>query len=104
MHVLPLAADHRRAQVPHEKPGRRRPRDGRGKALFGDKVREYMFDDDTFTIDRQRAIAISHHMKRLNLTWSCNARAHVDYDTLKQLRDNGLRLLLVGFESATRRS
>jgi hopanoid biosynthesis associated radical SAM protein HpnJ len=69
------------------------------KALFGDKVREYMFDDDTFTIDRQRAIAISHHMKRLNLTWSCNARAHVDYDTLKQLRDNGLRLLLVGFES-----
>jgi hopanoid biosynthesis associated radical SAM protein HpnJ len=69
------------------------------KALFGDKVREYMFDDDTFTIDRQRAIAISHHMKRLKLTWSCNARAHVDYDTLKQLRDNGLRLLLVGFES-----
>jgi len=69
------------------------------KALFGDRVREYMFDDDTFTIDRQRAIAISHHMKRLKLTWSCNARAHVDYDTLKQLRDNGLRLLLVGFES-----
>src|SRR5579864_6572659 len=69
------------------------------KALFGDTVREYMFDDDTFTIDRQRAVAISHHMKRLKLTWSCNARAHVDYDTLKQLRDNGLRLLLVGFES-----
>ena len=33
------------------------------------------------------------------MTWSCNARAHVDYDTLKALRDNGLRLLLVGFES-----
>ncbi len=69
------------------------------KSLFGDKVREYMFDDDTFTIDKQRAIEVSKHMKRLNLTWSCNARAHVDYDTLKQLRDNGLRLLLVGFES-----
>lgn len=69
------------------------------KALFGDKVREYMFDDDTFTIDKQRAIEISKHMKRLKLTWSCNARAHVDYDTLKTLRDNGLRLLLVGFES-----
>ncbi|HEV2474848.1 MAG TPA: cobalamin-dependent protein, partial [Chthonomonadales bacterium] len=26
------------------------------KALFGDRVREYMFDDDTFTIDRRRAI------------------------------------------------
>ncbi len=69
------------------------------KALFGDRVQEYMFDDDTFTIDKPRAIAISEHMKRLNLTWSCNARANLDYDTLKQLRDNGLRLLLVGFES-----
>ena len=69
------------------------------KAIFGDRIREYMFDDDTFTIDKQRAIAISEHMKRLKLTWSCNARANLDYDTLKQLRDNGLRLLLVGFES-----
>ncbi|MGA7932220.1 MAG: hopanoid biosynthesis associated radical SAM protein HpnJ [Kovacikia sp.] len=69
------------------------------RAIFGDRVREYMFDDDTFTIDKQRAIAISEHMKRLKLTWSCNARANLDYDTLKQLRDNGLRLLLVGFES-----
>ncbi|MBR8834110.1 MAG: hopanoid biosynthesis associated radical SAM protein HpnJ [Stigonema ocellatum SAG 48.90 = DSM 106950] len=69
------------------------------KAIFGDKVREYMFDDDTFTIDKQRAIAISEHLKRLKLTWSCNARANLDYHTLKQLRDNGLRLLLVGFES-----
>src|SRR5947209_2541009 len=70
-----------------------------GKALFGSRVREWMFDDDTFTIDRQRAVEISHGLKRLKLTWSCNARAHVDYDTLKTLRDNGLRLLLVGFES-----
>jgi hopanoid biosynthesis associated radical SAM protein HpnJ len=69
------------------------------KALFGDRVREYMFDDDTFTNDRKRAVAVSHHMKRLKLVWSCNARAHVDYETLRQLRDNGLRLLLVGFES-----
>jgi radical SAM superfamily enzyme YgiQ (UPF0313 family) len=69
------------------------------KEIFGDRVKEYMFDDDTFTIDKQRAIAISEHMKRLKLTWSCNARANLDYDTLKQLRDNGLRLLLVGFES-----
>lgn len=69
-----------------------------GKEMFP-QVREWMFDDDTFTIDKERAIAISKGMKQLKLTWSCNARAHVDYDTLKQLRDNGLRLLLVGFES-----
>jgi hopanoid biosynthesis associated radical SAM protein HpnJ len=69
------------------------------KAIFGDRVREYMFDDDTFTIDKQRAIAISEYLKKLKLTWSCNARANLDYETLKKLRDNGLRLLLVGFES-----
>ncbi len=70
-----------------------------GKSLFGPSIREYFFDDDTFTIDKQRVIAISEHLKRLKLTWSCNARATLDYDTLKILRDNGLRLLLVGFES-----
>jgi hopanoid biosynthesis associated radical SAM protein HpnJ len=70
-----------------------------GKDLFGDRVREWMFDDDTFTIDRPRAVEISKGMKKLKLTWSCNARAHLDCETLRQLRDNGLRLLLVGFES-----
>ena len=99
MHVLPLAADHRRPQVSHKVAGGGRPRDGEAKAIWGDKVREYMFDDDTFTINEARAIEISKHMKRLKLSWSCNARAHVNYDTLKALRDNGLRLLLVGFES-----
>jgi len=69
------------------------------KAIFGNRVTEYMFDDDTFTIDKARAIAISQYLKELKLTWSCNARANLDYDTLKSLRDNGLRLLLVGFES-----
>jgi hopanoid biosynthesis associated radical SAM protein HpnJ len=70
-----------------------------GKELFGDRVREWMFDDDTFTIDRSRTVEIAKGMKKLKLTWCCNARANVDYETLRQLRDNGLRLLLVGFES-----
>jgi radical SAM superfamily enzyme YgiQ (UPF0313 family) len=33
------------------------------------------------------------------VTWSCNAKAEVPYETLKVLKDNGLRLLLVGYES-----
>jgi hopanoid biosynthesis associated radical SAM protein HpnJ len=69
-----------------------------GRDLFP-QVREWMFDDDTFTINEPRAVEISKGLKRLGLTWSCNARAHVKYETLKALRDNGLRLLLVGFES-----
>ena len=31
--------------------------------------------------------------------WSCNSRANLDYDTIKSLKDNGLRLFLVGYES-----
>jgi radical SAM superfamily enzyme YgiQ (UPF0313 family) len=69
-----------------------------GKSLFP-QVREWFFDDDTFTVDRPRAVEISKGLKRHNLTWSCNARANVDYETLKELRRNGLRLLVVGFES-----
>jgi hopanoid biosynthesis associated radical SAM protein HpnJ len=63
------------------------------------QVREFFFDDDTFTDDRPRAEAIARGLGKLGVTWSCNAKANVPYDTLKVLRDNGLRLLLVGYES-----
>ncbi|MGV8074719.1 MAG: hopanoid biosynthesis associated radical SAM protein HpnJ [Syntrophobacteraceae bacterium] len=69
-----------------------------GKELFP-QAREWFLDDDTFTVDRARAIEISKGFKKLKLTWSCNARVNIDYDTLKQLKSNGLRLLVVGFES-----
>lgn len=69
-----------------------------GLELFP-QAREWFFDDDTFTVDRDRVVEISKGLKKLKLTWSCNARANVDYDTLKELRKNGLRLLVVGFES-----
>ena len=63
------------------------------------QVKEVFFDDDTFTDNRPRAEEIAMGMGRLGLTWSCNAKANVPFETLKVMRDNGLRLLLVGFES-----
>jgi hopanoid biosynthesis associated radical SAM protein HpnJ len=63
------------------------------------QVKELFFDDDTFTDDRPRAEAIARGLGRLGLTWSCNAKANVPRETLKILKDNGLRLLLVGYES-----
>jgi len=63
------------------------------------QVREFFFDDDTFTDDRPRAEAIARGLGRLGMTWSCNAKANVPYETLKVMKENGLRLLLVGFES-----
>jgi hopanoid biosynthesis associated radical SAM protein HpnJ len=65
------------------------------------KVKEIMFDDDTFTDSSNlaRVEAIARGMGTLGMTWSCNAKANVPYDTLQVMKHNGLRLLLVGYES-----
>jgi hopanoid biosynthesis associated radical SAM protein HpnJ len=63
------------------------------------QVKEIFFDDDTFTDFRPRAEEIARGLGKLGVTWSCNAKANVPYETLRVLKDNGLRLLLVGYES-----
>jgi radical SAM superfamily enzyme YgiQ (UPF0313 family) len=65
------------------------------------EVKEIMFDDDTFTDSSNlpRVEAIARGMGALGVTWSCNAKANVPFKTLKVMKDNGLRLLLVGYES-----
>jgi hopanoid biosynthesis associated radical SAM protein HpnJ len=63
------------------------------------QTREIFFDDDTFTDNLPRAEAIAKELGKLGVTWSCNAKANVPRETLKVLKDNGLRLLLVGYES-----
>ncbi len=68
------------------------------KAAFP-QTKEFFFDDDTFTDDLPRAEAIAKELGKLGVTWSCNAKANVPYESLKKLKDGGLRLLLVGYES-----
>jgi radical SAM superfamily enzyme YgiQ (UPF0313 family) len=70
----------------------------RAKELFP-QVKEFMFDDDTFTADLKRTEEIARGLGQLGITWSCNSRANVPYETLKIMKENGLRLLLVGYES-----
>ena len=68
------------------------------KKLFP-QVQEFFFDDDTFTANLPRAREIAKKLAPLGLTWSCNSRANLDYDTIKSFKDSGLRLFLVGYES-----
>ena len=63
------------------------------------QVKEFFFDDDTFTDNLPRAEAIAKELGKLGVTWSCNAKANVPRNSLKVLHENGLRLLLVGYES-----
>ncbi len=63
------------------------------------QVKEFFFDDDTFTANLPRAREIAKKLGPLGVNWSCNSRANLDYDTIKSFKDNGLRLFLVGYES-----
>jgi hopanoid biosynthesis associated radical SAM protein HpnJ len=63
------------------------------------QVKEFFFDDDTLTDDLPRVRALAKELGKLGVTWACNAKANVPRDTLKVMRDNGLRLFLVGYET-----
>src|ERR1700730_729221 len=43
------------------------------------QVKEFFFDDDTFTDDLPRAAAIARELGKLGITWSVNAKANVPY-------------------------
>ena len=65
------------------------------------QIKEYFFDDDTFTDDLPRAAEIARRLERIGVTWSCNAKANVPYESLRIMKENGLRLLLVGYETGS---
>jgi hopanoid biosynthesis associated radical SAM protein HpnJ len=66
-------------------------------------LKEVFFDDDTFTGDRPRAEEIARLMGRLGVTWSCTARPDLPFETLGVMRENGLRTLVVGYESGSQK-
>ncbi len=70
----------------------------RARELFPE-VKEIVFDDDTFTVGKARVLELCRKLGPLNITWSCNARAAADLETLRAMRQAGCRLLIVGFES-----
>ncbi len=63
------------------------------------QVKEFFFDDDTFNIRKDRVLDLCAKLKPLGIRWSCTARVHSDYETLKAMADAGARLMIVGYES-----
>jgi radical SAM superfamily enzyme YgiQ (UPF0313 family) len=65
------------------------------------QVKEVFIEDDSLTVDQERCIALAQELTRRGnrLPFSANSRANVSYETLSWLRQAGLRLLCVGFES-----
>ena len=67
------------------------------------EVKEFFFDDDTLTDNIEHVEALAVELGKLGVTWSCNAKANVPRKTLEILKANGLRLLLVGYESGNQK-
>ena len=63
------------------------------------QVKEFFFDDDTLTDNLPRVEHLAKELGKLGVTWSCNAKANVPRKTLEIMKEGGLRLLLVGYES-----
>jgi radical SAM superfamily enzyme YgiQ (UPF0313 family) len=70
----------------------------RARQLFP-QVREFFFDDDTFTAKIKRTEEIARGLKKLAITWSCSTRANVPEKTLRIMKESGLRCVMVGIES-----
>jgi hopanoid biosynthesis associated radical SAM protein HpnJ len=66
------------------------------------EVKEFFFDDDTLTDNIPQVEALARELGKLGITWSCNAKANVPRKTLEIMKENGLRLLLVGYESGNK--
>ncbi len=66
-------------------------------------VKSIFFEDDTFTAIKKRCIEISNEilMRGIRISWTANARADLDYETMKIMKESGCRCLCVGFESGS---
>jgi radical SAM superfamily enzyme YgiQ (UPF0313 family) len=67
------------------------------------EVKEIFIEDDTFTINNKLVRGVCEEIKKrkIDITWSCNARADLDYETMKSMKEAGCRLIIVGYESGS---
>lgn len=66
-------------------------------------VQSIFFEDDTFTALKSRCIEISNEILRrgIRIAWTANARADLDYETMRVMKASGCRCMCVGFESGS---
>ena len=67
------------------------------------EVKEVFFEDDTFTVGKKRVLEFCEEYRErgLDIAWACNARANLDYETMKAMKKAGCRLVIVGYESGS---
>ncbi|HEY5999421.1 MAG TPA: radical SAM protein [bacterium] len=67
------------------------------------RLRSFLFNDDTFTVERRHCLAVCEELRACGVRtpWGCYTRADFDdLEVLRALRSAGCRLLKVGVESS----
>lgn len=66
-------------------------------------VNEVFIEDDAFTISNKRILKFCTELmeRDIKISWSCQSRATLDYNTMKIMKAAGCRLLDVGYESGS---
>jgi anaerobic magnesium-protoporphyrin IX monomethyl ester cyclase len=67
------------------------------------EVKEVFFEDDTFTINKKRVLDFcrGYRDRRLDITWSCNARVDLTREVMSEMKKANCRLLIAGYESGS---
>jgi anaerobic magnesium-protoporphyrin IX monomethyl ester cyclase len=65
------------------------------------EAKSVFFEDDTLTANKKRCKEMADliQQKGIKLSWTANARADVDFETLVEMRRANCRMLCTGFES-----
>ena len=65
------------------------------------EVKAVFFEDDTFPANKKRCIAICEEIiqRKIQISWTANARVDLDLETMTIMKKAGCRCLCVGFES-----
>jgi anaerobic magnesium-protoporphyrin IX monomethyl ester cyclase len=66
-------------------------------------IKEIFIEDDAFTLSNKRIVQFCNELKErhIDIIWSCQSRATLDYETMKEMKNVGCRLLDVGYESGS---
>jgi len=74
--------------------------------LASDGYRQFLFVDDSFTINQKRIIKLSKKIvkEKLDIEWMCEGRVnHASYELMRSMVKAGCRIIYFGVESANQR-
>ncbi len=67
-------------------------------------IEHFIFQDDIFTLMRERTLKICRALKKLGISWSCDGRVDtVDLEMLEEMKNAGCRKITFGVEAGSPR-